>query len=113
MEREPFVEATVDELLSDPISRKLMERDGLRPEYVWACVRQARQKLKQLRRQETTKIGDEPEYVICANIRRYQRLLADPETSVEQRKVLIKLLAEAKASLAHAADRTKGLPLNR
>jgi len=40
------VEPTIDELLSDPIARLLMERDGLRPEFVWACVRDARRKLK-------------------------------------------------------------------
>jgi len=111
MEREPFVEATVDELLSDPISRKLMERDGLRPEFVWACVRLARQKL-QRRRQEGATIVREPEYIIHANMQRYERLLANPETPVERRKVLIKLLAEAKTCLA-GADQTKDSPVNR
>ena len=40
------VEPTVDELLNDEIARLLMERDGLQPEFVWACVRDARRKLK-------------------------------------------------------------------
>jgi hypothetical protein len=39
-------EPTVDELLNDPIVRMLMERDGLPAEFVWACVRDARRKLK-------------------------------------------------------------------
>jgi len=39
-------EPTIDELLSDPIARLLMEGDRLRPEVVWTCVRDARRKLK-------------------------------------------------------------------
>ena len=45
-------EPTVDELLSDPIAWMIMERDGLRPEVVWACVRDARRKLKSRGREE-------------------------------------------------------------
>jgi hypothetical protein len=39
-------EPTVEELLNDPIARLLMARDGLRAEYVWACVSDLRQKLR-------------------------------------------------------------------
>jgi hypothetical protein len=39
-------EPTVEELLTDPIARLLMARDELQPEFVWACVSDARRKLK-------------------------------------------------------------------
>jgi hypothetical protein len=39
------VEPTVEELLNDPIAHLLMARDGLQPEFVWACVNDARLKL--------------------------------------------------------------------
>ena len=39
-------EPTVEELLNDPIAHLLMKRDRLQPEQVWACVNDARQKLK-------------------------------------------------------------------
>jgi hypothetical protein len=44
MPRETRVDATVMELLSDPIARLLMERDGLQPESVWACLQQTWQR---------------------------------------------------------------------
>ena len=40
------VEPTIDDLLSDPIVQMLMKRDGLGPEAVWACVGDARKKLR-------------------------------------------------------------------
>jgi hypothetical protein len=39
-------EPAVVELLDDPIARLLMARDGLKPEAVWAFVRDAKWKLK-------------------------------------------------------------------
>jgi hypothetical protein len=39
-------EPMVEELLDDPIARLLMARDGLQPEHVWACVGNARQRLR-------------------------------------------------------------------
>ena len=39
-------EPAVVELLDDPIARLLMARDGLKPETVWAFVRDAKWKLK-------------------------------------------------------------------
>jgi len=41
----------------------------------------------------------EPTYIIAANMRRYERLLADPGTAPELRQVLMKLLAEARETL--------------
>ena len=41
-----MTEPTVEELLDDPIARLLMQRDRLQPDFVWACVRDARRKLK-------------------------------------------------------------------
>jgi hypothetical protein len=38
-------EPTLEELLSDPVARLLMARDGLQPEQIWACVGSARRKL--------------------------------------------------------------------
>jgi hypothetical protein len=39
-------EPTVDELLNDPIAHLLMVRDRLQPEHIWACVDNARQRLR-------------------------------------------------------------------
>ena len=41
----------------------------------------------------------EPAYIVQANIRSYQRLLADPCTSPVTREVVVKLLAEAREQL--------------
>jgi len=46
------VEPTVEELLNDPIAHLLMTHDGLQPEYVWACVNDARLKLSGREAQE-------------------------------------------------------------
>jgi hypothetical protein len=58
MRRNPFQppEPTVEELLSDPITKLLMARDRLRPEVVWACVRDARRKLKERAARESARI---------------------------------------------------------
>jgi hypothetical protein len=47
-----MIEPTVEELLSDPIARLLMEYDGLTAEIVWECVRVARRKLRDRERRE-------------------------------------------------------------
>ena len=47
-----MTEPTVEEILNDPIARLLMQRDRLQPEHVWACVRDARRKLKVRERRE-------------------------------------------------------------
>jgi hypothetical protein len=39
-------EPIVEELLDDPIAHLLMARDRQRPEQVWACVNDARQRLR-------------------------------------------------------------------
>ena len=39
-------EPTVEELLNDPIAYLLMAQDGLQSEQVWACVNDARRKLR-------------------------------------------------------------------
>jgi hypothetical protein len=49
----------------------------------------------------------EPTYIIAANIRRYERMLEEPGTLPETREVLIKLLAEARASLDKIAKNEK------
>ena len=38
MNRTARVESTVRDLLSDPMVRLLMERDGIEPDSVWACL---------------------------------------------------------------------------
>lgn len=45
-------EPTVEELLNDPIAHLLMERDRLQLEHVWACVDNARQRLRMREAQE-------------------------------------------------------------
>lgn len=50
-------EPTIEELLTDPIARLLMARDGLLPEYVRACVGATRQKLKALEASERDVAG--------------------------------------------------------
>ena len=46
----------------------------------------------------------EPTYIIAANIRRYERMLANPSTAPKTREVLTKLLAEAHAALEEIGD---------
>jgi hypothetical protein len=38
-------EPTLEELLNDPIAHLLMARDGLHPDHVWACIKNARERL--------------------------------------------------------------------
>jgi len=49
----------------------------------------------------------EPTYIIAANIRRYERMLADTRTLPERREVLTKLLAEARAALDETGSDAK------
>ena len=69
MRRNPFQlpEPTVEELLSDPITKLLMAHDRLRPEVVWACVRDARRKLKARAARESERVHTclEPEWEPC------------------------------------------------
>lgn len=69
MRRNPFQlpEPTVEELLSDPIVKLLMVRDRLPPEVVWACVRDARRKLKarSAREEERVHTYREPQWEPC------------------------------------------------
>jgi len=60
-------EPTVEELLSDPIVKLLMARDRLPPEVVWACVRDARRKLKARSARENQRVHTrwEPECGPC------------------------------------------------
>ena len=46
MKRNASVESTVRDLLSDPMVRLLMERDGIEPDTVWACLQQVRRRRK-------------------------------------------------------------------
>ena len=58
-------EPTVEELLTDPIAHLLMARDGLQPEYVWACVGAARRKLKAMKTWER-ELADQRVLVVAA-----------------------------------------------
>jgi hypothetical protein len=47
----------------------------------------------------------EPMYIVLANIRRYERLLAAPDTPSEKRAVLVRLLSETRREIDADAEK--------
>jgi hypothetical protein len=56
-------------------------------------------------------MSSEPSYIIEANIRRYQRLLAKPDLPAATRRVVAKLLEEARESLGASATNERDADL--